>query len=101
MHTICHRVRWAIPGIKDVAPLLVAAPRGLRRLPVGLFDTLLTWQERASQRHRLRHLGDRMLRDIGVSRADVERECRRPFLVAMMDGGSPNRLALAWTGDVS
>jgi len=42
-------------------------------------DLLLTWQERARQRRHLRSLDDHMLRDIGLSRADVEGEAGKPF----------------------
>ncbi|HAI31261.1 MAG TPA: hypothetical protein DCM48_17305, partial [Thalassospira sp.] len=31
-------------------------------------------------RHALQHLDDRMLKDIGVTRADIERELAKPFL---------------------
>ncbi len=34
---------------------------------------LRRWNELAQQRRRLRELDDRMLKDIGISRADVER----------------------------
>jgi uncharacterized protein YjiS (DUF1127 family) len=33
----------------------------------------------AQQRRNLRHLDDHMLKDIGMNRADVERETRRSF----------------------
>ena len=46
---------------------------------VGLVDLLQTWQERARQRRRFAALDDRMLRDIGASAADVERETRKWF----------------------
>ena len=42
-------------------------------------ETLLTWLERARQRRHLRTLSDHMLRDIGLSRADVEGEAGKPF----------------------
>ncbi len=42
-------------------------------------DTLLLWQERSRQRHALAQLSDRMLRDIGIGRADVAAECAKPF----------------------
>ncbi len=51
--------------------LLEAATRAVR--------TLLTWQERDRQRHALAQLDARMLKDLGLSRADVEREVRKPF----------------------
>ena len=42
-------------------------------------ETLLTWQERAAQRSALTSLDERMLRDIGLTRADVLMEAERPF----------------------
>lgn len=44
-----------------------------------LVETLLLWQERASQRQELARLDDRMLRDIGISRTEVACECAKPF----------------------
>jgi uncharacterized protein YjiS (DUF1127 family) len=42
-------------------------------------DMLLLFHERARQRQALRALDDRLLKDIGVSRADAEREANKPF----------------------
>lgn len=43
------------------------------------FDRLALWQQRAYERHQLRMLDDHMLHDVGLSRADVEGEARKPF----------------------
>ena len=51
----------------------------MRFSPLNGLIELLTWQERARQRHRLHLMGERELRDIGLSRADVEGECAKPF----------------------
>ncbi len=43
---------------------------------------LRAWEralERARQRRQLRRLDDRLLKDIGLSRADVEREADKPW----------------------
>jgi uncharacterized protein YjiS (DUF1127 family) len=48
-------------------------------LVTRLFDHLLTWLDRARQRRHLGELDDRLLRDIGLSRAEVEHEIARPF----------------------
>lgn len=40
----------------------------------AVVERLLAWQERAAQRHYLAGLDDRMLRDIGLTRADALRE---------------------------
>ena len=42
-------------------------------------DLLLTWQQRARDRRQLESLSDHMLRDIGLSRADVLAEASKPF----------------------
>ncbi len=43
------------------------------------FGTLLLWQRRANERHALAHLDDRILRDLGLNRAEVAWESRKPF----------------------
>jgi uncharacterized protein YjiS (DUF1127 family) len=42
-------------------------------------DLLLTWRERTQQRRDLQCLSDHMLRDIGLTRADVFAEASKPF----------------------
>jgi uncharacterized protein YjiS (DUF1127 family) len=42
-------------------------------------ELMLLWAERKSQRYRLAELNDQMLRDIGLSRADVMAEATKPF----------------------
>jgi len=56
--------------------------RFVRTLETGLrvvADGLLTWQRRHRDRIHLMSLDDRLLHDIGVSLADVEREVSKPF----------------------
>jgi uncharacterized protein YjiS (DUF1127 family) len=40
---------------------------------------MVAYYDRARQRRALEGLDDRMLKDIGLSRADVHGECRKPF----------------------
>ena len=42
-------------------------------------EAVLIWAERARQRRQLAGLNDYMLRDIGLTRADVAGETRKPF----------------------
>jgi uncharacterized protein YjiS (DUF1127 family) len=60
------------------APNLLASAGG-----TGLFartvDLLLGWHLRARSRATLAELDDRLLADLGLSRADVVRECDKPF----------------------
>ncbi len=63
----------------------VGASRGaldvarLARLPFAILETLLVWQERDQQRRHLASLDDRLLSDLGISRADAAREAAIPF----------------------
>lgn len=45
----------------------------------AILDRLLEWQERNRSRILLGRLDDRMLRDMGISRADVDYEAAKPF----------------------
>ena len=60
--------------------------RALKAIGLGLAVTpgqtllmLENWAVRANQRRRLIDLPDYLLKDIGVSRADIFRECDKPF----------------------
>lgn len=46
---------------------------------VHLFDVVLNWTDRHRTRGHLYQMPDYMLRDIGVSRAEVETEFNKPF----------------------
>jgi uncharacterized protein YjiS (DUF1127 family) len=81
-------------------PALSAAPLGLawrlRRGIQGLVAMgvmrLLRWQEVARQRRALLAFSDDMLKDIGISRAEAEREAHRPFWSDATDSWSDRML---------
>jgi uncharacterized protein YjiS (DUF1127 family) len=56
-----------------------ALPRGWGAALRSLFEHAMQWYERSRQRRQLAQLTDHMLRDIGLSRADVWAECEKPF----------------------
>ena len=60
----------------------VARYDGLRmargRLRLAL-EQVLVWLERSRQRRHLMGLDDRLLKDIGLSRADIHAELAKPF----------------------
>ena len=51
----------------------------LPRLPSSLLVLVQTWFARAHERRMLLQLDERMLKDIGVTRADVAHEASKPF----------------------
>ena len=56
-----------------------AARKAQLGLVARVVDLMLTWSDRMRQRRHLAELDDRLLQDIGVSRADIENEISRPF----------------------
>jgi uncharacterized protein YjiS (DUF1127 family) len=46
---------------------------------VQAYEQVMSWLERVRQRRQLAQLSDHMLKDIGLSRADVEVELSKPF----------------------
>jgi uncharacterized protein YjiS (DUF1127 family) len=51
-----------------------------RRSTFGrIWEAYRRYRNRARQRGALAMLDDRLLADIGISRADAERECNKPF----------------------
>ena len=77
MHTITQRAT----ALKAATGRIGAGfSRGLIQAAAArVFGTLLLWQRRANERHALAHLDDRMRRDLGLSRAEIARELRKPF----------------------
>ncbi len=63
------------PGFAPRVGLLPAFGRTAMRV----LDGLATWQERASARAHLAALDDHYLKDMGLDRAQVEREAVKPF----------------------
>jgi uncharacterized protein YjiS (DUF1127 family) len=46
---------------------------------VQAYEQVLSWLERVHQRRHLAQLSDHMLKDIGLTRGDVEAELAKPF----------------------
>jgi uncharacterized protein YjiS (DUF1127 family) len=51
----------------------------LRRAALAVVETIEWWTDRFHQRRALRDLPDYVLRDMALSRADVEAESGKPF----------------------
>ncbi|MGM0560745.1 MAG: DUF1127 domain-containing protein [Pseudomonadota bacterium] len=76
MSQICER-----PGLarNSSAAVHIGTTRLLTELAIRIFETPIVWMERWEHRQKLRQLDDSILRDIGLSRADIYREARKPF----------------------
>ena len=73
MSTIQARTAWA------AGRGFVRQTRAWSRAIGRAIDLLLIWQQRARDRRQLESLSDHMLRDIGLTRADVYAEASKPF----------------------
>jgi uncharacterized protein YjiS (DUF1127 family) len=82
------RRSFAHPTLAAAGPAAALRPSALS--PIGsrpavphalvrAVATVSAWHERARQRRALVALSDPMLRDIGISRAQAQRESTRPF----------------------
>jgi uncharacterized protein YjiS (DUF1127 family) len=67
------------PRRRDLSSIAAGLSRPFARGAMRVAELLLTWHERSRQRHQLQCLSDHMLRDIGLSRADVLAEATKPF----------------------
>ena len=72
----CIDTSWRFPAYRLPNAL---GPAARHRLLPNLLSGFLAWRERARSRHLLLQLDDRMLRDVGLSRSDVDRECAKHF----------------------
>jgi uncharacterized protein YjiS (DUF1127 family) len=75
MHTIFEHDRIRRFPMRSGAAVLGL----LLALPLFAAQIIAYWLELARQRRHLARLDDRMLKDIGLSRADVEQEIAKPF----------------------
>jgi len=60
--------QWAKAGVRMV-----------KKDVLQLLNLLWTWHERSRQRFKMKQLSDETLKDIGLSRADIEAEAHKPF----------------------
>ncbi len=80
-HATIPNAGYAQAGAAVLAPLAPSA----HALPdiaggaVRLVETALEWLDRWHQRNHLMTLDDRLLKDIGVSRSEAEKEFGKPF----------------------
>jgi uncharacterized protein YjiS (DUF1127 family) len=52
---------------------------GLYLFLIRAADSLLIWYDRSRERRALLSLDDHMLRDVGLSRAEISNEASKPF----------------------
>jgi uncharacterized protein YjiS (DUF1127 family) len=69
----------AHPGLTDCQVSIRSSPAYAKRRPGWASRTLATWQNRIAERQAFASLEYRDLRDMGLSRWDVEREVAKPF----------------------
>jgi uncharacterized protein YjiS (DUF1127 family) len=60
-------------------PSVATGGRTFGALAMRAMMAIVAWADRSRERRQLQELDDRLLKDIGISRGDVERECAKPF----------------------
>ena len=74
---------WSVPARRNVRaaalPRLLALLKLLAQAGGRAGRVVREWRRRSRDRAKLAMLDDRMLRDIGVTRADIWHECNKPF----------------------
>ncbi len=63
----------------DIAAWVFAAVERVEAFAAKVSTTIGIWARRSGERRLLRQMSDRMLRDIGLSRLDIERESSKFF----------------------
>ncbi|MBM3535634.1 MAG: DUF1127 domain-containing protein [Alphaproteobacteria bacterium] len=66
------------PSVSSYQARIGFAPRRAG-IVATIIERLAEWQERARSRVLLGRMDDRMLRDMGISRSDVDVEVAKPF----------------------
>src|SRR5437763_15994103 len=79
-HRDCIDTSWRFPAYRLSS---VLGPAGRHRLLPNLLSRIVAWRERARSRYLLQLLDDRMLRDVGLSRSDVDSRVRQAFLATL------------------
>lgn len=64
---------------QDIVAISEAVVGGLRGIGAAIERAIRTWARRVNERHALAQLDDHMLSDIDLTRADIDRECRKYF----------------------
>lgn len=64
---------------QEVAALISATPGHIRDHAANAGRAVQTWIRRSNERRALARLNDHLLTDIGLTRAEVERETRKYF----------------------
>lgn len=62
-----------------IAPALPRSRQGSKGLFARLWMQVKRWNQLAAQRRYLASMPDATLKDLGLSRSDVEQEVQRPF----------------------
>ena len=77
--------RVSAPGVSSSRSRIASRPCGVTnstaylRSVAAAYEQVLSWLERVRQRRHLAQLSDHMLKDIGLTRVDVEAELSKPF----------------------
>ena len=78
MSTISRQSIWSDTA-SVIGGITVALGALAAQCVLVVLQTAFIWQQRAHDRHQLATLDDQMMADMGISRADIDCEMRKPF----------------------
>jgi uncharacterized protein YjiS (DUF1127 family) len=79
MKTVTYAETSVRPSGKGHIEAIHGVLKALDSSLLAVLDIPLSWHRRIADRHALRAMDDRLLKDIGISRADAEQEAVKPF----------------------
>ena len=79
MKTITYAETSLRPSGKGSVQAIHSVLKAIDNSLLAVLDVPLQWQRRIADRHSLMSMDDRLLKDIGISRADAEHEAEKPF----------------------
>jgi uncharacterized protein YjiS (DUF1127 family) len=70
---------YGYPGAETAADIAIALVGSVANIPARVFQVLTVWQKRYEQRLHLDTMSDHLIKDMGLSRSDVNHEVVKQF----------------------
>jgi uncharacterized protein YjiS (DUF1127 family) len=79
MKTVTYAATSVRPSGKGHIQAIHGVLKAIDNTLLAVLEVPFQWHRRIADRHSLAAMDDRLLKDIGISRADAEHEAEKPF----------------------